>query len=510
MTFHASRRTFLGTTTSLAIGTIGGTPIVQADETGRPTRRSDRSLESLVDLILRTPRDQSVRVLSGELRRGLSYRHALAGLFHAAVRHQGTHEIAMMFSAHRISGELPVNESLLPMFWAFDSLARRIASVQPKEPVVRPLATGPLPSPAKATRVLHDAMQAQDRPTAELAAVALSRSIGARQTMELVWRYACRDGDDLGHKAIACANIWRALDAVGWEHAEIPLRYVLGGSAASARGTDSTYEGSRQRMTATLPRLPADWSSSDADHRATLEMYDLIRVARTTAAADLLCQQLVGGNVKAGSVWDAIHLSAADLLYRFKTREDMRGWPVHAVTSSNALHYAFRIAMDDETRLLLLLQATSRISDQMTRRSLEKDFVRDRRIVDLEPTQIPSRTEDAIEEIFTLLPRKRLNDMAGDAVARPKDDEACRKAFTLLTVGATRAQYIQAACEYVNRKATWNAHDFKFPAAAFEDVNYISERWRPHFLAATVHALHGSASDDAPVFLQAREALSTH
>src|SRR4029079_14081378 len=86
-------------------------------------------------------------------------------------------------------------------------------------------------APDKALKNLHDAMASQDRTTAELAAVSLSRSIRPRQTLELVWRYACRDGDDLGHKAIVCANIWRCLDAAGWEHAEIPLRYVLGSSA---------------------------------------------------------------------------------------------------------------------------------------------------------------------------------------------------------------------------------------------------------------------------------------
>jgi hypothetical protein len=67
---------------------------------------------------------------------------------------------------------------------------------------------------------------------------------------------------------------------------------------------------------------------------------------------------------------------------------------------------------------------------------------------------------------------------------------------------------LDQACFYVNRKATWNAHDFKFPAAAFEDIHFISERWRPHFLAATANVLHGPASDDAPIFAQAREVLA--
>jgi hypothetical protein len=64
---------------------------------------------------------------------------------------------------------------------------------------------------------------------------------------------------------------------------------------------------------ATLQKLPPDWSSSEADHRATLELHEEIRAARTAAAADLVCQQLASGKVKVGSAWDAIQLSAADL-----------------------------------------------------------------------------------------------------------------------------------------------------------------------------------------------------
>ena len=81
-------------------------------------------------------------------------------------------------------------------------------------------------------------------------------------------------------------------------------------------------------------------------------------------------------------------------------------------------------------------------------------------------------------------------------------------AFALLSEPGNRPAFIRAACELANRKSTWNAHDMKFPAAAFEDAGYLSERWRPHFLAATVHALHGPASADAPVFEHAREVLA--
>src|SRR5438552_1043773 len=136
MAFRTSRRSFL-TAASLSLATPAITGVPALGDYDRSPSETRRDFETLVNLFLETPRDRCAAVLADELRGGLSYRQALAGLFHAAVRHQGTHEIAMMFSAHRISGDMPVKENLLPLFWAFDSLARRIASVQPKEPVVR-------------------------------------------------------------------------------------------------------------------------------------------------------------------------------------------------------------------------------------------------------------------------------------------------------------------------------------------------------------------------------------
>ncbi|MDA1017864.1 MAG: hypothetical protein O3A00_25830, partial [Planctomycetota bacterium] len=416
-------------------------------------------------------------------------------MFHAAIRFGGVHEIAMMYSAFRISSELPIQESPMPLFWALDSLARRIDNHRDviKHWYASPL-EGPLPSPDKALGILRDAFQAQDQPVAERAAVALSRSIGARQTIELFWKYASRDSDDLGHKAIACAHAWRTLDVVGWEHAEIPLRYVVG---RGVRGMDNTFNSCVERVSATLGKLPADWSSEKSDPTAVLELQDEIRNARTNAAADLVCEQLLGDRVKAGSVWDAVHLSAAELLLRNKTRS--RGWPVHAVTSSNALHYAFRTMLDQETRLLFLLQAVSRVSDQMTRLALENGDLRDIRIRDLAGDDIPAKSPDAVEAIFRMLPAKK-ESWEGDATGRDQDEKACRMAFALLSEPGNRPAFIRAACELAGRKSTWNAHDIKFPAAAFEDTGYVSEQWRPHFLAATVHALHGPASADDPVF----------
>lgn len=512
MICKTSRRMFLQSApVAIALPALGGRSFVKAEDwSGSQSLRDD---ESLIELILETPRERCVPTLAEEVRRGLSYRQFLSGLFHAAVRFQSTHEIAMMFSAHRISGVLPVKDNLLPLFWALDSLTRMIDKYRATSPLFKkprpegpwpPALTGPFPTPAKAMSVFHGAMEAKDHETAERAAVSLSRSIGSRQTMELVWRYGCRDTDNLGHKVIRSANAWRTLDAIGWENAEIPLRHIV---EKAAHDVEPNYDLSRQRVESVYPHLPPDWASQDADPKATLELLEEIRAARTAAAVDLVCRQLTQDKVSVGSMWDAIHLAAAELLYRHRTRADIGGWPVHAVTTTNALHFAFRTAMDSQTRLLLVLQAVTRVSEQMTKISLQRGRLRDIRITELESGKIPSSLQDTVADIFSLLSGPA-EDKAAHLLNRPREDAACRKAFALLQTPDNRSAFMRSACEYINRKATPNAHDFKFPAAAFEDVGFISERWRPHFLAATVHALHGSASEDAPVFAHAREELS--
>jgi hypothetical protein len=65
----------------------------------------------------------------------------------------------------------------------------------------------------------------------------------------------------------------------------------------------------------------------------------------------------------------------------------------------------------------------------------------------------------------------------------------------------------KAARTLVCSKASLDPHDIKYPAAAFEDAARVSPEWRPHLLAASVHALHGSKSPDTPALVQAREAL---
>ena len=506
MTQHTSRRAFLqAAPLSLAAAGLAGGDVALGDPPPRVTTGSGRDLASLTDLIIDTPQDRRVAVIADELRRGLSYRDLMAALYTAAVRIESTHPVAMVHAANWVAAALPAKDVFVPLFFVLNKIGGGIDAARANKELDVPRTNKPPPPAGKALDLYHAAMKAKDPEAGELAALSLARSVGLRQTMELVWQYACRDGDDLGHKAIRLSNSWRTLDAIGWEHAELPLRYLVARNVR-AETDDATYEATRQRVTETLPKLPPDWAATAADEKATLDLYEEVRAARTAAAARLACEQLAGGGVKAGSVWDAVHLAAVELAARFDTREDLRGWPVHAVTSTNALHFAFRTALDAPTRLLILLQAVCWVSEKMTGLSIQRKRLRDLRITRLDPARRPGRPGGSGRRRVRAAPRQESQSRAGGP-ARPRQGRpGLPQRAGALDAAAGRRAFRAAAFRHLNAKAN-NSHDYKYTAAAFEDAAFVSERWRPAFLAATVNVLHGPASDDAPVFRQAREAL---
>jgi hypothetical protein len=69
--------------------------------------------------------------------------------------------------------------------------------------------------------------------------------------------------------------------------------------------------------------------------------------------------------------------------------------------------------------------------------------------------------------------------------------------------------FTQAARSWMCRKASNDAHDYKFMAAIFEEAEWVSPEWQPHLLAGSIHFLHGNRSPDHAVVERARGALGT-
>ena len=223
------------------------------------------------------------------------------------------HQVCQVHACHQISNAARIEERLLPLFWALYRLRKELDV--PGTPQGPKTLQGALPKPERAASVLRDAISHADADLAERAAVVLARTVGARQAMGLLWEFAGHSIHSLGHDAIVLANGWRTLDTMGWQHAEIVLRYAT--RELGLNRVDRTYMPNLARVEQTLPRLPADWTARDGNRNATLEVYALLRQGNAEAACDLICSQLLTGKVKAGAVWDAIHLSAADYIFRY-------------------------------------------------------------------------------------------------------------------------------------------------------------------------------------------------
>lgn len=187
--------------------------------------------------------------------------------------------------------------------------------------------------------------------------------------------------------------------------------------------------------------------------------------------------------------------------------------PLHANTSANALHYAFRTSIAPRTRFLLLLQAVAWAA-HITGGDLRDKNLRDIRIVDFGGGQLPASSADAVAEIFSLVPlrtyswnieTKKATTDYGDRAAA---DEAGRRVFSLVQGRPEGALlFAQAARNWLCVKATVDAHEYKFLAAMLEDAEWVSPQWQPHILAASVHFFHGKQSPDSSVVQQAKAAL---
>ena len=459
-------------------------------------------IEPLVRTIEDTPRERCIEVLASRIRSGLSYRQFLAALFLAGIRNVNPqppgfklHCVFMLHSAHELSLDAPESERLLPLFWALDNFKQAQAQdVEEGDFHLREVA-GPLPSASEAWNEFRASMETWDAPRADRAITALARSRGAHEVMEGLWRYGARDYRNIGHKAIFTANTWRTLQTIGWRHAEPALRSLtLGlvdfGTERRMNGygfDDQCHHANSSLAAKTIAELPASWTARrNGDANAAKEVLAAVRERRAVLAGAAVARMLAKKNIGAPEAWEAVHLAAGELMMRLP---GILG--VHCVTSANALHYAYRMSSDAETRLYLLLQGVGWMAQFADFMSGESDF-RDFDISEMEGEEIEERDANAVAEVLKLL--------------HADTDQAARKAYSLANSPAASTEFTRAARSLLFRKAD-EVHDFKFAAAIFEDMAVVGENWRPHMLATAAHYLRGTGHPDSKVVERARDAL---
>jgi hypothetical protein len=206
-------------------------------------------MEPLVRLLEDTPQERTVEAVAERVRAGLSYGELLTALQLATIRSMKPHPLGFAFhsvlainSAHLASLATPMEYRWLPIFWAINYFKEQQPKASPTRWALPAPKESQLPSPSKARQAFIAAMDAWDEEAADVAMTALARYAGEQEIFELLVRYGSRDFRSIGHKAIFVANSRRALDCIGWQHAEPVLRSLARGLLDFKGKNPATYE----------------------------------------------------------------------------------------------------------------------------------------------------------------------------------------------------------------------------------------------------------------------------
>jgi hypothetical protein len=457
--------------------------------------RFDPVVEPLVRLFEDTPRERLLEEVAARIAKGLSYREGLAALLLAGIRNVQPrptvgfkfHTVLVVHSAHLVAQGSPETERWLPFLWAVDHFkGAQAADARQGDWTMAAVDPRAVPPAKNAVRVFTEAMNHWDETAADGAAAGIAGSLGAEQAFEVFAPYAARDLRSIGHKAIYLANGWRTLDTIGWQHAEPVLRSLAYAFLAREGSDPTTGDDPADRpwhRNRVLARgIPASWQAGRVDRGATSELLAVVREGNEDETADRVADLLRRG-IAPSSIWDALLCGAAEILMRSPGIV-----PLHAVTTTNAIRYAYERVRSDETRRLLLLQNASFLP--FFRRS---EGSRGPRIDEIPPLESERSMEKAIEDISAAIGRD--------------NPTAARLVLGYLSRGFEPRALLDAFNRLVFIKGN-DSHDYKFSAALLEDYYRLSPSWRGPFLAAGVFWLNGLQAPDNDLVARARRALA--
>lgn len=453
-------------------------------------------IEPLVQLIEDAPRAKLIEEIGARVKKGLSYREALAGLLLAGVRNVRPrpnvgfkfHAVLVVNAAHQAALAAPDKERWLPLFWALDNFKDAQAKNADESGWrMKPVDEPKVPAGHKARAAFIDAMDNWDVDAADVAVARLARTATAGELFDLFAKYGSRDFRDIGHKIIYVANAFRALEVIGWNHAEPVLRSLAfallkhDGKNPAKDDLDPDKPGRKnaERARNLRPQVP---------HGKPFQLTGVVKALRTASADEMAVEatdRLAGGE-SARFIWDGLFLGGAELLMRQPGIVSL-----HSLTALNALHYAARTTGDANLRLWLLLQAASFVP-------LFRDAMKARgKVGDAKIDELAVFEE---ERLFTV----------GEVYAElsKNKEKAARTAYTVLKGAPARAKELtDEARRLIFLKGT-DAHDYKFSSAVLEDASFLSGDARDRFLAASVFWFKPSDAPDSKLVQRTRAALA--
>jgi hypothetical protein len=493
---HPTRRQFLGTSlgSGLALGFLSQLEPVSAAQAKLDPAvvKLDDSIEPTVRLLEETPRERVLEEVAARIKAGMPYRQILTALFLAGVRNVQPrpqvgfkfHAVLVINSAHLAAMSSPDSDRWLPIFWAIDRFkSAQLETAQTSGWRMSAVEESRVPVASKAKASFIHAMDDWDEGQADLAAAALARTATRNTCFDLFAHYGARDFRDIGHKAIYVANSFRTLDAIGWHHAEPVLRslaYALlqhDGENPAKSPTEADLHWQRNEKLA--KKLNADWANGRAGAGNAGELLEIFRTCHELEAPTQAVDALNNG-ASIDLVWDALLSGAAELLMR-KTGIVT----LHAVTSANALHYAFKTVSDPQTRKMLMLQNATFLA--AFRRAAGENTLSKAHIDTIDK---PAGDVTNLTEIFNA----------------PDKSTAARKTLAYLDAGKDVKEFMRAARRLVFMKGN-DAHDYKFSSAVLEDFYDISPAWRNRYLAASMFYLPNSQTKDNTLVQRIRAAF---
>jgi hypothetical protein len=508
--FRPTRRELLSN--ALKAGTVAGLadlaflhhlpPVSAADAKVTPkVVQLSPDIEPLVRLVEETPREKLLNAVVGKIHSGTGYGQLLSALLLAGVRGIKPrpvgfkfHAVLVVYSAHQAALAAPDTDRWLPLLWALDNFKSSQARNRTESGgwMMPPVDEAKLPPSTQAKRRFIEAMDSWDEEGADAAIASLVRSASATEVIELFWRYGARDFRDIGHKAIYAANAWRTLATIGWRHAE-PVMRSLAFALLEHEGTnpaqrDDERDRPWRENLRRAAKIRGDWPHGKVDATASADLLAALRTATPSDASEKVVELLNRG-IDPASVWDGLFLRCGELLMQ---QPGIGG--LHTVTTMNALHHAFTMSGNDETRRMLMLQGAAFLP-------LFRNFMAGRgplndklKIDSLEKLDLKATGAAAIEEVLADISKDKLR--------------AARKTLALLATQPGMPEGLMTGARRLVFAKGADSHDYKFSSAALEDYYHATPAWRNRFLATSVFWLRGSGDRDNDLIKQARAALA--
>jgi hypothetical protein len=501
------RRAFLATSVLPgSLGFLNQLPAVSATDAKPDPNlvRLNSGIEPLVQLLEVTPREQLLEEIGRRIKKGLAYREVLAALMLAGIRNVQPrpqvgfkfHAVLVVHPAHQAAMAGPDRDRWLPLFWALDNFkSAQAQNVKEGGWRMKPVDEAKVPPAHKARAAFVAAMTNWDEEQADVAAAGLARHLSEHEAFELFAGFGCRDFRDIGHKIIFVANAFRTLQVIGRQHAE-PLYRSLAYALLRHEGTnpaksdlppDRPWRRTQELLHGNKAVFHAEWASGRLDPAATHDLLNILRTGTDADATSAVVKLLNDRSISPQSVWDGLHLAAAELLMRQPGIVSL-----HTLTTLNAFRYAFETTHDATgNRPALLLQAASFLPlfrETMKARGQLRDVAIDKL------TARDDHDEFQPRDVFSELDRDQTT--------------AARTALAILKANPQAARELIDEGRRLIFLKGMDSHDYKFSSAVFEDTQHISPEFRDRFLSASMFWLKGFSAPDSPVVKRTRAALA--